>query len=97
MTAPNVVLWVYIVLLVAGGLVGFLKAGSKASLIASVACAVPLVLALLLGWPNGMVAGLLGVLAVVFGLRCLKAKKFIPMGLMMVLSLVALALRSVLR
>ncbi|KAF0177207.1 MAG: small integral membrane protein [Limisphaerales bacterium] len=97
MTAPNVVLWVYIVLLVAGGLVGFLKAGSKASLIASVACALPLVLALLLGWPNGTIAALLGVLAIVFGLRCLKAKKFMPMGLMMVLSLTAVLLRSVLR
>lgn len=44
MTAPNIVLWVYIVLLVAGGLVGFLKAGSKASLIMSSLFALPLAL-----------------------------------------------------
>ena len=36
---PTTVLWTYIVLLVAGGLVGFLKAGSKASLITSVSFA----------------------------------------------------------
>ena len=41
---PTTVLWVYIVLLVAGGLVGFLKAGSKASLIASVSFAAALIL-----------------------------------------------------
>ena len=32
----NTILWIYIVLLVAGGLMGFLKAGSKMSLIAGV-------------------------------------------------------------
>ena len=36
---PQTVLWIYIILLVIGGLIGFLKAGSKASLIASVSFA----------------------------------------------------------
>ena len=36
MPAPTVYLWIYIVLLVAGGLMGFLKAKSKMSLITSI-------------------------------------------------------------
>ena len=41
---PNTVLWIYIALLVAGGLMGFLKAKSKMSLIMSLAFALPLAL-----------------------------------------------------
>lgn len=41
---PNIVLWIYIALLVAGGLMGFLKAKSKMSLIMSLAFALPLTL-----------------------------------------------------
>ena len=41
---PNTVLWIYITLLVAGGLMGFLKAKSKISLLMSLAFAVPLAL-----------------------------------------------------
>ena len=40
----NIILWIYIALLVAGGLMGFLKAKSKASLIMSLAFALPLAL-----------------------------------------------------
>ena len=32
---PNTILWIYIVLLVVGGLIGFLKAGSQVSIIMS--------------------------------------------------------------
>ena len=37
------ILWTYTTLLVAGGAFGFIKAGSKASLIASIISAIPLV------------------------------------------------------
>ena len=93
----DIILWIYIVLLLAGGLVGFLKAGSKASLVASTICAVPLVLALLLKWPPPVIAGVLGGLVIVFAIRFLKSKKFMPSGLMLILSLVTLLLRIVLR
>ena len=33
--SPNMILWLYIVLLLVGGLIGFLKANSKVSLIMS--------------------------------------------------------------
>ena len=93
----DIILWIYIVLLLAGGLVGFLKAGSKASLVASTICAVPLLLALLLKWPPPVIAGVLGGLVIVFAIRFLKSKKFMPSGLMLILSLVTLLLRIVLR
>lgn len=90
----NTILWVYIVLLVIGGLMGFLKAGSKVSLIMSVAFAV--VLALFAGglvpWPIGADI-LLVVLLVVFGMRYAKTKKFMPAGLMIAVTLIALILR----
>ena len=97
MTAPNIVLWVYIVLLVAGGLVGFLKAGSKASLIASSAFAVPLVLAALGVVPAYVADGVLVALLVMMGMKFAKSKKFMPSGLMATLSVVALVARFFLK
>jgi len=91
---PNTVLWIYIVLLIAGGLVGFLKAGSRPSLIASVVFGAALILC-----ADGVIFQphvadiLLAVLLVVFGMRLSKTKKFMPSGLMLVLTVLALALR----
>ena len=45
----NTVLWIYIVLLLVGGLIGFLKAGSKVSLISSSVFAAALVLTVVPG------------------------------------------------
>ena len=90
----DIILWIYIALLVAGGLVGFLKANSKMSLIMSVAFAVPLALSIVLRWPPLLGLGLLGFLSLFFGMRFMKRKKLMPAGLMTVLSLVALGLRS---
>lgn len=88
----TVILWVYIAFLIAGGLMGFIKAGSKASLIASSVLSIPLILCAL-GYFNLDVAkGFLMFLTVFFGLRFAKGKKFMPMGMMAILSLVALAL-----
>ena len=54
MTMSNVILLVFTVLLEAGGVVGFVKAGSKASLIASSIFALPLLLALMFASGGGM-------------------------------------------
>ena len=93
---PITVLWVYIVLLVAGGVMGFLKAGSKMSLLTSLAFAAVLALC------NANIIQvrhladiILAFLIVFFGLRFAKGKKFMPMGLMAILTAVTLALRHV--
>lgn len=97
---PALILWIYIVLLVAGGLMGFLKAGSKMSLITSLAFAVPLALCALgildLSFGRlGLADVLILVLLVFFAMRFIKSRKFMPGGLMSIASLLVLVLRLV--
>ncbi len=89
----NTILWVYIGLLVVGGLVGFLKAGSKISLVTSIVFAVALAVFAsgVLAWTVGADL-LLGILLVVFVIRFAKGRKFMPAGLMIILTVAALAL-----
>src|SRR5262245_28625104 len=42
---PNTILWIYIVLLIVGGLIGFFEGKSKVSLIMAVVCAIILTIA----------------------------------------------------
>ncbi len=95
----NTVLWIYIVLLLVGGLIGFLKAKSKVSLISSSVFAALLVLTAVPGvfertFALGLSNVLLAALLVVFAVRLAKTKKFMPSGLMLVLTILALALRN---
>ena len=90
------ILWIYIVLLVIGGLMGFFKGKSRVSLIMSVSFAAALSLCAAQIIFRAYVADiLLAVLLVVFGLRLAKTKKFMPSGLMLVITLAALALRNI--
>ena len=82
-------LWVYIALLLAGGLVGFLKAGSKASLGASVGSAIPLVFVALGVLPALVANAVLSALVVVFIVRYRKSGKFMPSGMLVALSAAA--------
>jgi uncharacterized membrane protein (UPF0136 family) len=91
------VLWVYIVLLVIGGLIGFLKARSKASLIASSAFAIALALCNVGIVPFADSVWIFIVLGAFFTLRLAKSKKFMPNGLMLALTILALALPHFLR
>jgi uncharacterized membrane protein (UPF0136 family) len=96
MTA-NTILWVYIVLLVAGGLIGFFKAKSPVSLVMSVIFAALLIpCALGIVFKDYMADVFLGVLLVVFGMRLAKTRKFMPAGLMLAATVVTLALRRLL-
>jgi len=79
--------WIYLALLLVGGLIGFLKAGSKISLIASVLFAIPLVLTLVLGGPVNMALAFLAIHFVYFAMRFVRKKKFMPGGLLAVASL----------
>ena len=91
---PNCVLWTYVALLVIGGLIGWLKAGSKISLIMSVAFAVPIALEAsgVLKVPH-LADILIGFLLVFFAMRFAKGRKFMPAGLMVLASAAALVLR----
>lgn len=89
------ILWVFIAMLIAGGVMGFVKAKSKASLIASLAFAIPLILAAT-GIVNAIVADIcLVILLIYFGKKYAIGKKFMPAGLMAILSIITLLLRLV--
>ena len=94
------ILWIYIVLLLVGGLIGFLKAGSKVSLITSAVAAAALVLTAIPGLfgaavASGLADAIMAALLVVFAIRLSKTKKFMPSGLMLAITIVALALRHI--
>ena len=94
------VLWVYIFLLLVGGLMGYFKGKSQVSLVMSAAFAAALVLCAV---PNIFEAGfrknlaniLMAALLVVFAMRLAKTKKFMPAGLMLIATIAALALRNI--
>jgi len=93
---PDQILWVYIILLIIGGLIGYLKGKSKVSLVMSAAFAAALSLcAAGIVFQPYMADILLALLIVVFAMRVVKTKKFMPAGLMLVITIVALALRHV--
>lgn len=92
----QVTLGIYGALLAVGGLIGYFKAGSRPSLIAGILSAVAAFAALglsigqsQLGPPLGLVLSI--VLFVLFGYRyAVKTGKFMPSGLLAVISLVVL-------
>ncbi len=92
MNADQIILLVYAILLEAGGLMGFIKAGSKASVIASTIFAVIVflfifgVLPILYAWT------VLAFLILFFGMRFAKGKKFMPNGMMLTLTIATLVL-----
>ena len=93
----QVTLAIYALLLAVGGVIGFVKAGSRPSLIAGVISALAALLALglsignnRLGVPLGLILSI--ALFVLFGYRyAVKTRKFMPSGLLAVASLVVLA------
>ena len=94
----QITLVIYAVLLAVGGVIGFTKAGSKPSLIAGLASAIGALLALVLSLQNrtlgmGLACLLAILLFVFFGYRyAAKTRKFMPAGLLSVVSLVVLVI-----
>jgi uncharacterized membrane protein (UPF0136 family) len=98
----HTVLWIYIVLLLVGGLIGFLKAGSKVSLIMSAAFGALLALTAVPGLfqPSAariVATAVMAALLVVFAIRLGKTKKFMPSGLMLAITIAALVLLNLSR
>jgi uncharacterized membrane protein (UPF0136 family) len=92
----HTILWVYIVLLLIGGLIGFWKGKSRISLIMSASFAAVLVLCALDIIFKPYVADILmAVLLVVFAIRLTKTKKFMPAGLMLVVTVAVLLVRNI--
>ena len=101
MSIPTLVLWIYIVLLFIGGLIGFLKAGSKISLITSAIFAGILILCNTDAIFQPHFARILSTIVLVFllvffSLRLTKSRKFMPNGMMAILTLAALVLPRIL-
>ena len=92
----EVVLWSYVVVLVSLGLMGFIKAGSKASLVASCLLALPLVVAALGGFAvtesRPVARVILGCCFALFGWRWWDSRRFMPSGVMALVSLTACGL-----
>lgn len=88
----NIILWVYVALVCVGGFIGYLKAGSIISLVTSVAFAIPLALCALNILPKWVAYALTGLLGLFFAYRLFETGKFMPAGMMMVLSIIVLIL-----
>ena len=96
------VLWVYIVLLLVGGLIGYFKGKSQVSLVTSAVFGSVLILTVLPGilLPRAsmnLANGTLVVLLLVFAVRLGKTRKFMPSGLIMVATVAALALLNLMK
>ncbi|MCA9406400.1 MAG: TMEM14 family protein [Candidatus Omnitrophica bacterium] len=83
----------YAVLLGVGGIIGYKKAGSKMSLISGLLSSTLICLALYLltidPFKGFLLAAIVScLLETVFTLRLIKTKKFMPSGLLMILSLI---------
>ncbi|HTI69082.1 MAG TPA: TMEM14 family protein [Candidatus Limnocylindria bacterium] len=87
----STVLWVYVVLLFVGGLIGFLKGKSKISLISSTAFAIPLAFVAAGTFRLEIGYGLLGALVLLFFWRWRKSGSFMPAGMLFFLTAVVLA------
>ena len=87
LTLKITTLWIYILLLIAGGLMGYIKAKSKASIIASSISALPLILVGFKILPSSLASILLAVLLILFGTKYIRSGTFRPSGIMCILTL----------
>jgi len=92
MSADQIILLIYAILLEAGGAMGFIKAGSKASVIASTIFAAIIFLFIFDLLPIEYASTVLAFLVVFFIVRFAKSKKFMPNGMMLILTVITLAL-----
>ena len=91
---PVAILWIYIVLLLVGGIFGYVKAKSTISLVMSLVFAA-LLAAAAMGWLGWAYAGdvLLIALVIVFAKRFQKTRKLMPAGVMTLVTIAAILVR----
>ncbi|MCL5098516.1 MAG: TMEM14 family protein [Candidatus Omnitrophica bacterium] len=99
-TYANLILWAYVILLLLGGLIGFFKAKSKISLVVSALFAALLALAaipevLQPAFARNMANIIMAILLVIFAVRLSQTKKFMPSGLMLIVTIVVLIARNI--
>ena len=92
-----IIVWVYGALVLAGGAMGWAKAKSKPSLISGIVFGVALGFfgyGIYQGHTSDIrvAAAIAGLLGVIMGIRFAKSKKFMPAGLVAILSVVVVAL-----
>lgn len=95
MTISVVSTILYGVLAIVGGVVGYQKAGSKISLLSGVISGVLLIISALIAlkgqiWGLSLGAIVTAVLVIVFAVRLVKTRKFMPAGLMSILGIISL-------
>ncbi len=96
-----ILLIVYGTLVELGGVMGFLKARSKPSLVAGAACGAVLTISGVLVWIGAAAGAYIGfgmtlVLCLIFGLRVAKTKAMVPSGIMLLSSIVVALLLALL-
>ena len=90
-----VAVFAYGILAIVGGIIGYMQANSKVSLISGTISGLLLVIAGFFqlqgqGWAAILGAVVTAVLVVVFAVRFAKTRKFMPAGLMVILGIVTL-------
>ena len=88
----EIIIWIYIALLIVGGLIGGILAKSKISLYLSLVMAGLMVLANTKILVFTLNYWLLGILVVVFAARLARTRRFMPAGFMLSLTILTLIL-----
>jgi uncharacterized membrane protein (UPF0136 family) len=88
--AAQITLGIYAILLIAGGIIGYIKAGSRPSLIAGLSSGVAALICLAFTGPDGhgirLGAALAAAMLVLFAFRLSRRRKFMPSGLLLAVS-----------
>ena len=82
----RIILWVYVALLLGGGLAGYMLRKSQVSLITSLLFAAGLSYCAWTEPGSNLSLGLLAALLLVFAIRLLKTRKWMPSGLLVIIT-----------
>lgn len=97
MTLASIAALAYGILAIVGGVLGYLQAQSKISLLAGCGCGALLLASALVqsqgqAWGLMVAIGVTAILMIAFTLRLVKTQKFMPAGLMLLLGLPVLGI-----